>query len=97
MVQCGKCHYWGVTKDDPNWGECRRNAPVPEISAAEFFIGPGTHRVVWPYTRTVDGCGQGEVGAVKPVAKPQDDTPARMDPNSGFNNAVQSAKHRMRS
>lgn len=97
MVQCGKCHYWTAAKDNPNWGECHRNAPVPELAkGAEHFITPGTHRVIWPYTRAVDTCGQGEAGASKAAVLPQEDTPALMDPNSGFNKAVQSARNRIR-
>lgn len=97
MVKCGACDYWMVTKDDPNWGECRRNAPVPQLAnGAEYFITPGTHRVVWPLSRAVDGCGQGEVRTTKVSIPAQTDTPASMDPNSAFNKMVQSAKNRMR-
>ena len=93
MIQCTDCRNWIKTVDNPNWGECRKNAPLPKVGSAGAFISPEIFRAIWPYSRDVDGCSEGVFAVRQEVEEaPQMDTPSRMEPNSLFNKAVVSSK-----
>lgn len=70
MVSCAECGYWEPGEDTPGWGACRRHAPSPKVTGdAGPFVNHGTNKAIWPYTRSVDGCGEG-MEAVRPIARP---------------------------
>lgn len=57
---CEKCKYWVETggTDDGLVGECRRNAPLPELIDA---ASTSTIRyAIWPVTKDKDWCGRFE-------------------------------------
>lgn len=99
MILCEQCQFWVAQKDNPDYGECRRNAPSPKIKSTDGRIYPETNAAFWPYTRSVDGCSQGKpAGSVPTESKiitiDPNDTPSKAmsGPNSAFNKAVQKAK-----
>ena len=65
FVRCADCAYW-LREQGPesHMGQCRRNAPLPEVQKGGTgnFIAPMNFRTVWPYTRYMDGCGNGSRG-----------------------------------
>lgn len=56
-MECGGCMAWYRMENQPEWGECRRNAPSPRTGPDSSAVyGPFNFRGIWPYTRAVDFC-----------------------------------------
>lgn len=72
-IKCLECIYWMTEINQPGMGLCRRHAPLPEHSekGVNLFIGPYNRRAIWAYTRSVDGCGEGEPG--RKVEEPKEE------------------------
>lgn len=71
ISQCSECIYWLPEENARPFGQCRRLAPSPEVSGkVGAFVGPYNWRTIWPYTRDVDGCGDGRE-AIKTRIKEQ--------------------------
>jgi len=96
IVQCSECIYW-LPEENNNFGQCRRLPPSPEgaKSGGGPFVGVYNYRVIWPYTRDIDGCGEGRAGKRQiPKEERRDQTNIREErrtPNS-FDELVQKAR-----
>ena len=98
IVYCSECQYW-VRHNLPEWGQCRRNAPSPQRSIAEHFIGPYNQRAIWPFTRNTDFCGQGETGEQIEVPEVSENQEAKLDtlPKiNSFDSSVQEAREKVK-
>lgn len=93
MVYCNNCQFWVQRPNMPEWGECRKNAPVPytDTSGNQNMIGPANYRGLWPYVRGVDFCfsGQSRTQAIQPMVQDQ-----ALVPHKSFNDLVRGAKTR---
>jgi hypothetical protein len=63
LLNCKACAYWYQLDNQPEWGECRAEPPSPIVTTKAgqpSFVGPYNYRAIWPYTRLIDWCGDGE-------------------------------------
>ncbi len=71
ITYCADCEYWFKQKTNET-GICRRKSPEPiHNDKGGAFIGFFNFRVIWPFTRSVDCCGEGEIRTT-PDEKPEE-------------------------
>lgn len=101
MINCNSCGFW---QDQPNTkgvGICRRHAPCPVVGPSPGMVTVGTHKTSWPYTRDLDGCGEGMIFQQRPIVDQNEagDTLANLSPKvagkPSFTDMVNIAKVKM--
>ena len=60
MAICLGCKFWMPDSETPNFGECRRNAPIPanELNPSENAFRGQSYNTFWPMTFEDDWCGE---------------------------------------
>ena len=95
FIYCSECIYWFQNEYTEEFGQCRRKAPIPVHISSEGFIGAYNNRMVWPYVRINDGCGEGEKGKRPNISELTKDQTIKLDTKGKVNDfelAVQKAR-----
>lgn len=100
MINCIQCGFWQEQANTKGVGICRRHAPCPIVGPSPGLVTIGTHKAAWPYTRDLDGCGEGMIMQQRPIADQNEagDTLANLNPKTtekpSFQDMVNMAKNK---
>ena len=91
FIQCMDCGYW-IREPNSMMGQCRRKSPSPTVEKGggggpSSFVAPFNYRTIWPFTREIDGCGDGKSGTMQASNEMRDQT---------FDGAVSAAARRIK-